>query len=58
MFSTHNVQEAERFADTVLVLADGELLFSGSPRGLEAEVGDGDRDFEAAFVQFLRDRGH
>lgn len=58
VFSTHNVQEAERFADTVLVLADGELLFSGSPGGLEDAVGGGERDFEAAFVRFLRERGH
>ena len=31
VFSTHNVGEAERYADRVLVLADGELLFTGSP---------------------------
>jgi ABC-2 type transport system ATP-binding protein len=66
VFSTHNVQEAERFADTVLVLADGELLFSGSPAELEQTVEgvgpQGDRppgdDFEAAFVAFLREQGH
>lgn len=58
VFSTHNVQEAERFADTVLVLADGELLFDGSPAALAAEVGGTERDFEAAFVRFLRERGH
>jgi ABC-2 type transport system ATP-binding protein len=53
-FSTHNVGEAERFADRVLVLADGELLFDGPP----AEIVAGHRDFEGAFVSFLRDRGH
>nr|WP_233243738.1 MULTISPECIES: ABC transporter ATP-binding protein [Solirubrobacterales] len=58
VFSTHNVQEAERFADTILVLADGELLFSGSPGALVEQVGGGERDFEAAFVRFLRERGH
>jgi ABC-2 type transport system ATP-binding protein len=60
VYATHNVAEAERFADRVLVLADGELLFSGSPRELERIVG-GDAeapDFEAAFVRFLHDRGH
>ena len=31
VYSTHNVGEAERYADRVLVLADGELLFSGTP---------------------------
>ena len=60
VYATHNVAEAERFADRVLVLADGELLFSGSPRELEQTVG-GDAeapDFEAAFVRFLHERGH
>jgi ABC-2 type transport system ATP-binding protein len=65
VFSTHNVGEADTHADRVLVLADGELLFTGSPRALEEAVGGGttgraggQRDFEAAFVSFLRDRGH
>ena len=58
VFSTHDVGEAERYADRVLVLADGELLFEGSSRALEAEVGAQERDFEAAFVRFLRERGH
>jgi ABC-2 type transport system ATP-binding protein len=57
VFSTHNVGEAERYADRVLVLADGEVLFSGSPPDLEALVGGDPRDFEAAFVRFLHDRG-
>jgi ABC-2 type transport system ATP-binding protein len=60
VYATHNVAEAERFADRVLVLADGELLFSGSPGELERTVG-GDAeapDFESAFVRFLHDRGH
>ena len=57
IFSTHDVQEAERYADRVLVLADGELLFSGTPRELEETVGSGP-DFEGAFVQFLHERGH
>ena len=60
LFSTHDVGEAERHADRLLVLADGELLFTGTPTELEAETG-GDAatpDFETAFVQFLRDRGH
>jgi ABC-2 type transport system ATP-binding protein len=58
VFSTHNVAEAERQADRVLVLVDGELLFTGTPGGLEQAVGAGERDFEAAFVRFLHDRGH
>jgi ABC-2 type transport system ATP-binding protein len=59
VFSTHNVGEAERYADRLLVLADGELLFSGTPAGLVEAVGDGAHpDFEAAFVAFLHARGH
>jgi ABC-2 type transport system ATP-binding protein len=59
LFSTHNVSEAERYADRVLVLADGELIFGGSPAELARAAGaDGALDFEAAFVEFLRERGH
>jgi ABC-2 type transport system ATP-binding protein len=58
VFSTHNVGEAERYADRVLVLADGEVLFTGTPGDLEALVGGDPRDFEAAFVRFLHERGH
>ena len=35
VYSTHNVAEAERHADRLLVLADGELLFAGTPAALE-----------------------
>ena len=58
VFSTHDVGEAERYADRVLVLADGELIFTGSPRELEEESGASGVDFEAAFVRFLHERGH
>ena len=57
VFSTHNVAEAERWADRVLVLADGDLVFAGTPGELHAAEGNGG-DFEAAFVRFLRERGH
>ena len=58
VYSTHNVQEAERHAHRVLVLADGELLFTGSPPELHEAVGADGLDFEGAFVSFLRQRGH
>ncbi len=65
VFSTHDVQEAERYADRVLVLADGELLFAGTAQELAATVAGGaddeavgPHDFEAAFVRFLREQGH
>jgi len=57
VFSTHDIGEAERFADRVLVLADGELLFTGTPDALATTMG-GDHDFEAAFVRFLHEQGH
>ncbi len=60
LFSTHDVGEAERHADRLLVLADGELLFTGTPVELETATG-GDAaafDFETAFVRFLRAQGH
>ncbi|HEV7774638.1 MAG TPA: ABC transporter ATP-binding protein [Conexibacter sp.] len=64
IFSTHDVQEAERYADRVLVLADGELLFAGTAQELAATVqpaggeAAGPQDFETAFVRFLHERGH
>jgi ABC-2 type transport system ATP-binding protein len=58
VFSTHNVAEAERYGDRVLVLVDGELLFTGTAAELERTVGADARDFEAAFVRFLHGRGH
>jgi ABC-2 type transport system ATP-binding protein len=59
VYSTHNVAEAERYADRLLVLADGELLFTGTPAELERATGEHEAlDFEGAFVRFLRSRGH
>ena len=59
VYSTHNVAEAERYADRLLVLADGELLFSGTPAELERATGEHEAiDFEGAFVRFLHARGH
>jgi ABC-2 type transport system ATP-binding protein len=58
VFSTHNVAEVERYATRVLLLADGELLFTGTPSELERAVGGDPRDFEAALVHFLHAHGH
>ncbi len=58
IFSTHNIAEAERYGQRLLVLADGEALFDGSPADLHGAAGPSDADFESAFVAFLRDRGH
>ena len=53
IFSTHNVSEAERYAQRVLVLREGELIFDAPPRTLAS---DG-IDFEEAFVEFLGGEG-
>jgi ABC-2 type transport system ATP-binding protein len=62
VFSTHNVAEAERYAQRLVVLADGELLYDGPPdqfaRAAGNESNPSPPDFEAAFVEFLRERGH
>jgi ABC-2 type transport system ATP-binding protein len=58
IYATHNIQEADRYARQLVLLADGERLFDGSPRELERLVGAGGLDFEAAFVRFLHQQGH
>ena len=59
VFSTHHLLEAERYGDRLLVLADGERIFDGTPDELHAAVpSSAARDFEAAFVRYLRERGH
>ena len=64
IFSTHNIAEAERYGERMLVLADGERIFDGTPAELHAaappaEGADlGAADFESAFVRFLSERGH
>jgi ABC-2 type transport system ATP-binding protein len=57
LFSTHNVSEAQRHADRVLVLAEGRLLFDGAPQELMQQGSEGDGgDLEQALVRFLRER--
>jgi ABC-2 type transport system ATP-binding protein len=59
IYSTHHLLEAERYSDRLLVLADGERVFDGTASELHAAVpGSDGRDFEHAFVVFLRERGH
>jgi len=59
IYSTHHLHEAERYGDRLLVLADGERVFDGTAAELHAAAPDGEGgDFEAAFVRFLRERGH
>ena len=58
VYATHHIQEADRHAARLVVLADGESVFDGSPRELEQATGTTGLDFEQAFVEFLRQRGH
>ena len=58
VYSTHHIQEADRYATQLIVLADGERVFGGTPRELEEATGTTGLDFEQAFVEFLRQRGH
>jgi ABC-2 type transport system ATP-binding protein len=53
-FTTHDVAEAERYAGALLILADGEVLFSGPP----SDLGRSPAGLERAFVDFLAERGH
>jgi ABC-2 type transport system ATP-binding protein len=59
VFCTHDISEAERHGDRILVLADGELLFNGTPAELKAQAmaAEGE-DLEQAFVGFLQAKGH
>ncbi len=63
IFSTHDIQEAERYGQRLLVLADGDSLFDGPAEELREAVRSeapeaADRDFETAFVAYLQHRGH
>lgn len=65
VFASHNIEEVERYAHKVIVLADGEGLFVGPPKqllDLVVEESSGRHDdypnLEAAFMEFLRSRGH
>lgn len=69
-FSTHDIQEAERYAQRIVVVAEGEGVFNGTAdqlrqaveRQAEASAGSPgapDRgDLERSFLTFLRERGH
>jgi len=53
VFTTHHVGEAHRYADRLLVLAEGRIVFTGTEAQLRASAGGADADFEEAFVALL-----
>jgi ABC-2 type transport system ATP-binding protein len=58
IFSTHNVGEAERYGDRVIVLDEGRMIFDGTPEALMLAAPTGAAgDFEQALVAFLSE-GH
>ncbi len=50
VFSTHDVAEAERYADTILVLVEGRIAYAGAPDALAATA---DGDLLRAFVDLV-----
>ncbi len=56
VFSTHIVEEADRYADRVLVLDGGVRRYFGAPAELPGRRPE-DRDFESALVAFLAQGG-
>jgi ABC-2 type transport system ATP-binding protein len=58
IFSTHNVGEAQRYGDRVIVLDEGRMIFDGTPEALiQRSPGGAGNDFEQALVAFLSE-GH
>ena len=59
VYSTHNVAEAERYADRLLVLADGErAVRRHAARARAGRVGDDRRSTSRRVRRFLHQRGH
>lgn len=60
-FSTHDIQEAERYAERIVVVAEGEGIFDGTADELRRAVeagGTSPGDLETSFLAFLRERDH
>jgi len=66
VFSTHDIAEADRYADRVVVLADAEAIFSGTVEELKLTAGTGPGNLpgaphpgslEAAFLTLLEGAG-
>ncbi|MGB0120538.1 MAG: ABC transporter ATP-binding protein [Solirubrobacterales bacterium] len=60
VFSTHDIQEAERYAERIFVVADGKGVFDGTATELRDAVvtsGERDSDLETSFLDFLGKSG-
>jgi len=58
LFSTHDIQEAERYARRILVVSEGRTVFDGTADGLRTAVTDAGGsthagDLETSFLAFL-----
>jgi ABC-2 type transport system ATP-binding protein len=62
IYSTHQIEEASRYGDRLLVLADGEAIFDGTFAKLRRAAGPRPKgspaDPESDFIRFLRRRRH
>ena len=62
IYSTHQIEEASRYGDRLVVLADGETIFDGTFPQLRRAAGPRPKgapaDPETDFVRFLRSKGH
>ncbi|MGK2955835.1 MAG: ABC transporter ATP-binding protein [Solirubrobacterales bacterium] len=61
VFSTHDIQEAERYAERIFVVADGSGVFDGTATELRDAVvtpNGSDVDLETSFLAFLAKAGH
>jgi ABC-2 type transport system ATP-binding protein len=56
LLSVHQLSDAEKIADRVLLLHEGALLASGSPADIAAQAGVGQAGLEQAFLALLRGR--
>jgi ABC-2 type transport system ATP-binding protein len=60
IYSTHQIEEAARYTNRLLVLSEGEALFDGTFAEMRRAAGARAKtaDPEADFVRFLKKKGH
>jgi ABC-2 type transport system ATP-binding protein len=55
LLTTHNMTEAQRLCEQVVIIREGRLLASGTPKSLIARTGGG--DLEEAFLALMKTGG-